>query len=43
LPALQVNADVLEACVRQGDGDLDNCNVVEEIRRRITPKDGTSR
>jgi 3-hydroxyisobutyrate dehydrogenase-like beta-hydroxyacid dehydrogenase len=36
LPALQVNAEVLEACVRHGDGDLDNCNVIEEIRRRRT-------
>jgi 3-hydroxyisobutyrate dehydrogenase-like beta-hydroxyacid dehydrogenase len=37
LPLLQVNADVLEACVRHGDGDLDNSNVIEEIRRRRRP------
>jgi 3-hydroxyisobutyrate dehydrogenase-like beta-hydroxyacid dehydrogenase len=34
LPLLEVNADVLEACVRRGDGDLDNSSVIEEIRRR---------
>jgi 3-hydroxyisobutyrate dehydrogenase-like beta-hydroxyacid dehydrogenase len=36
LPALAVNADVLEACVRNGGGDLDNSSVIEEIRRRRT-------
>jgi putative dehydrogenase len=34
LPLLEVHADVLEACVRQGEGDWDNCAVIEEIRRR---------
>jgi 3-hydroxyisobutyrate dehydrogenase-like beta-hydroxyacid dehydrogenase len=34
LPALEVNAAVLEACVRHGEGDHDNCAVIEEIRRR---------
>lgn len=34
LPLLEVHADVLEACVRHGEGDLDNCAVIEEIRRR---------
>ena len=34
LPLLSVNADVLEACVRNGEADLDNSVVVEEIRRR---------
>jgi len=29
-----VHADVLEACLRQGEGELDNSVVVEEIRRR---------
>ena len=38
LPALEVHADVLEACVRHGEGDLDNSVVVEEIRRRTKPK-----
>ncbi|MGD9769772.1 MAG: NAD(P)-dependent oxidoreductase [Pseudolabrys sp.] len=36
LPALAVHADVLEACVRQGEGDLDNCGIIQEIRRRRT-------
>ena len=34
LPMLQLHADVLEACVREGEGDLDNSIVVNEIRRR---------
>jgi 3-hydroxyisobutyrate dehydrogenase-like beta-hydroxyacid dehydrogenase len=34
LPLLEVHADVLEACVRQGEGDLDNSAVIKEIRRR---------
>lgn len=34
LPALEVNADVLEACVRNGEGDLDNSVVINEVRRR---------
>ena len=36
LPLLEVHADVLEACVRRGEGDLDNCAVIEEVRRRST-------
>jgi 3-hydroxyisobutyrate dehydrogenase-like beta-hydroxyacid dehydrogenase len=34
LPLLEVHADVLEACVRHGEGDLDNSAVIKEIRRR---------
>ncbi len=34
LPALEVHADVLEACVRRGEGDLDNCAIIREIGRR---------
>ena len=34
LPLLAVHADVLEACVRNGESDLDNSVVIEEIRRR---------
>ncbi len=34
LPALEVNIDVLEACVRAGEADYDNSAVIEEIRRR---------
>jgi 3-hydroxyisobutyrate dehydrogenase-like beta-hydroxyacid dehydrogenase len=36
LPALETNADVLEACVRNGEGDLDNSVVIAEIRRRLS-------
>jgi 3-hydroxyisobutyrate dehydrogenase-like beta-hydroxyacid dehydrogenase len=34
LPLLEAHADVLEACVRHGEGELDNSAVIEEIRRR---------
>jgi 3-hydroxyisobutyrate dehydrogenase-like beta-hydroxyacid dehydrogenase len=34
LALLEIHADVLEACVRHGEGDLDNSVVVEEVRRR---------
>ncbi|MGZ3361458.1 MAG: NAD(P)-dependent oxidoreductase [Xanthobacteraceae bacterium] len=34
LPMLEVHADVLEACVRQGEADLDNSAVIKEMRRR---------
>jgi 3-hydroxyisobutyrate dehydrogenase-like beta-hydroxyacid dehydrogenase len=34
LPLAQVHADVLRACLRHGEGDLDNSVVIEEIRRR---------
>jgi len=34
LPLLAVHCDVLEACVRAGEGDLDNSVIVAEIRRR---------
>ncbi len=37
LPALEVHADILEACVQHGEGELDNSIVVEEIRRRTKP------
>jgi 3-hydroxyisobutyrate dehydrogenase len=36
LPLLEIHADVLQACVRHGEGDLDNSIVIEEIRRRRT-------
>ncbi len=35
LPLLEVHADVLEACLRHGEGDEDNSIVIEEIRRRV--------
>jgi 3-hydroxyisobutyrate dehydrogenase-like beta-hydroxyacid dehydrogenase len=34
LPLLDVHADVLAACVDHGEGDLDNCAVIAEVRRR---------
>jgi 3-hydroxyisobutyrate dehydrogenase-like beta-hydroxyacid dehydrogenase len=34
LPLLAVHAEVLEACVRHEEGELDNSIVIEEIRRR---------
>ena len=34
LPLLAVHCDVLEACVRNGEADLDNSAVIREIRRR---------
>jgi 3-hydroxyisobutyrate dehydrogenase len=34
LPLLEIHADVLEACVRRGEGNLDNSAVIKEIRRR---------
>jgi 3-hydroxyisobutyrate dehydrogenase-like beta-hydroxyacid dehydrogenase len=34
LPMLEVHADVLEACVRAGESDMDNSIIVEEVRRR---------
>jgi 3-hydroxyisobutyrate dehydrogenase-like beta-hydroxyacid dehydrogenase len=38
LPLLAVHAAVLEACIRHGDGEMDNSIVVEEIRRRSRVK-----
>jgi 3-hydroxyisobutyrate dehydrogenase-like beta-hydroxyacid dehydrogenase len=34
LPLLNVHCDVLEACVRAGEGELDNSVIVAELRRR---------
>ena len=34
LALLEVHADVLEACMRHGEGDLDNSAVIKELRRR---------
>ena len=38
LPLLAVHAAVLEACIRHGDGEMDNSIVIEEIRRRSRTK-----
>jgi L-threonate 2-dehydrogenase len=35
LPLLEIHVDVLEACLRHGQGDADNSVVIEEIRRRV--------
>jgi 3-hydroxyisobutyrate dehydrogenase-like beta-hydroxyacid dehydrogenase len=34
LSALELHADVLEACVRAGEADLDNSAIIKEVRRR---------
>ena len=34
LPMLEVHSDVLGACVREGESDMDNSIVIEEVRRR---------
>jgi 3-hydroxyisobutyrate dehydrogenase-like beta-hydroxyacid dehydrogenase len=34
LALLEIHADVLEACMRHGEGDLDNSAVIKELRRR---------
>ena len=34
LPLLQVHADVLQACLRHGEGEQDNSIIIAEIRRR---------
>jgi len=38
LPLATLAADVLESCVRHGEGDLDNSVIINEIRRRTAPK-----
>jgi len=34
LSMLEVHADVLEACVRAGEADLDNSVIIKEVQRR---------
>jgi 3-hydroxyisobutyrate dehydrogenase-like beta-hydroxyacid dehydrogenase len=36
LPLAALNAEILEACVHNGEGDRDNSVVIQEIRRRST-------
>ena len=36
LAMLEVHCDVLEACVRAGESDMDNSIIIEEVRRRRT-------
>lgn len=35
LPLLEIHAQVLDACVAQGQAERDNSIVIEEIRRRL--------
>jgi 3-hydroxyisobutyrate dehydrogenase-like beta-hydroxyacid dehydrogenase len=37
LSLLEVHADILEACVRAGEADLDNSVIIKEVRRRGKP------
>jgi 3-hydroxyisobutyrate dehydrogenase-like beta-hydroxyacid dehydrogenase len=37
LPLARLNAEILQACVRNGEGDQDNSIVINEIRRRVEP------
>jgi 3-hydroxyisobutyrate dehydrogenase-like beta-hydroxyacid dehydrogenase len=37
LPLARLNAEILAACVRNGDGDEDNSVVIRELRRRAGP------
>jgi 2-hydroxy-3-oxopropionate reductase len=37
LPLAGLNAEILQACVRNGEGDQDNSAVINEIRRRVGP------
>ncbi|MEA2948942.1 MAG: hypothetical protein QOI40_4272 [Alphaproteobacteria bacterium] len=37
MPLAALNADVLQACVTRGEGERDNCAVIEEVRRRKKP------
>jgi len=41
LPMLKVHRDLLESCVRAGEGDDDNSGVIREIDRRRTDTAGT--
>ena len=34
LPLLEVHEDILSACVRHGEADLDNSRIIAEVRRR---------
>ena len=38
LAMLELHADVLEACVRAGEADMDNSVIIKEVRRRRVKK-----
>ena len=40
LSLLELHADILEACVRAGEADLDNSAIIKEVRRRSDKLDG---
>jgi 3-hydroxyisobutyrate dehydrogenase-like beta-hydroxyacid dehydrogenase len=42
LPLAKLNAEILEACVGNGEGDQDNSVVISEIRRRTAPPSRSS-
>lgn len=37
LPLARVYAELMSACVVAGEGDLDNCSIIQEIARRTKP------
>ena len=39
LPLAKLNAEILQACVSNGEGDDDNSVVISEIRRRSAPRE----
>jgi 2-hydroxy-3-oxopropionate reductase len=42
LPLAKLNAEILQACVSNGEGDDDNSVVISEIRRRAAPRSSGS-
>ena len=38
LNMLEVHEDVLQACVRAGEADMDNSVIIREVRRRATKR-----
>jgi 3-hydroxyisobutyrate dehydrogenase-like beta-hydroxyacid dehydrogenase len=42
LPMLAVHADILAACVKKGEGDMDNSVIIEEMRRRAKSADSAN-
>jgi 3-hydroxyisobutyrate dehydrogenase len=40
LSMLELHADILQACVRAGEADLDNSAIIKEVRRRSGTPDG---
>jgi len=38
LPFSEVYIEMLQGCIEAGEGDWDNCAIIEEIRRRTFPR-----